>query len=169
MDTRRDTGRYSVNVYRVADLVGKIWALPNSILGLVVALIGVAVGKLLQILGREAPEVVLDVGHNALQCHNNPLMIAGALCLGNVINYGCGCTVSRAGLHEYQHTIQAQWLGPFYIPLHLVAQVASLLTWPVVAWRGPSPVHGKANWLEIGPLSNPPRPWPWEFQTSVAR
>ena len=57
------------------------------------------------------------------------------------------------GAHERAHTLQGEILGPLYLPLHLLGQAYSY------AMTG---TYHEANPLEIGPNSNPPRPWPWE-------
>lgn len=60
--------------------------------------------------------------------------------------------------YEQQHIVQRQTFdllpGPFseaYFPLHIVAQAYSY-------WETGD--YALANWLEIGPYSVPPRPWP---------
>ena len=144
------------------DLLGKIWALPNTLIGLLLGLCGHATAWLGNRLKLYDHQPGITLGNNAVQFHNNPLMVFGALSLGNTICYGCRCSDHTHGEHERQHTIQAQWLGPFYLPLHIFAQLLSILTYPVVAWRGPTLIHGKANFLETGPMSTPPRPWLWK-------
>ena len=153
----------------IAGFVGKIWSLPNTVLGIAIGLLGYALGKLLHWLSGRQESPKIDFEHNAIQFHDNPLMFLGALTLGNCINYGAKSPVNTCASHEFQHTIQAQWLGPAYIPLNVLGQAASLLTYPVASLRGPSPIHGKANFMESGPLSNPPRPWPWRSSDPAER
>lgn len=142
------------------ELIGKAWSAPNTLLGLLIGFTGHGLSWLGNRLGLFSYRPSITVGNNAIQFHNNVLMMFGALTIGNVICYGCHCAPHTHGEHERQHTIQAQVLGPFYLPLHLVAQLASICTHQIKAWRGPTLVHGRANFLEVGPLSNPPRPWP---------
>jgi hypothetical protein len=110
-------------------------------------------------------------GHNALQFENCPFIQSGAaLTWGNVILYGSiggPNQLQRNGVplgdHEEQHTYQAQWLGPFYIPSHLLFGFWSELT--TGDWH-------QNNLLEIGPEDNPPHPWPtgnqwWERIGSI--
>ncbi len=149
--------------FGVFDFLGKLWNLPNTVLGLFLGFAGYGLSWCGNRFGAYAHPPGISVGNNAIQFHNNVLMVFGALTVGNVICYGCRCAPHSHGAHERQHTIQGQVLGPFYLPLHLLAQLASVCTHPIGACRGPSIVHGKANFLEVGPLSDPPRPWPITF------
>ena len=151
----------------LGDTLGKIWSLPSSVVGFVFGGAGYTLGNVAygiqSIFGN--PDWVrptFSFGNNALQFENNPLSVFGALTTGNVINYGGGLTPANVGEHEGSHTFQGQSLGPFYLPFNIVGQFASLVTYPVSSWRGPSPVHGKANFMETGPQSSPPRLWPWK-------
>jgi RHS repeat-associated protein len=146
----------------VGDILGKIWNLPNSIIGAVIGGAGYALGNAAYSIGLLDKRPTWSMGNNALQFENNPLMFFGALTTGNVINYGGGTTPGNTGAHEATHTYQGHVLGPLYLPLNILGQVASVVTYPVPSLRGPSPVHGKANFMEIGPLSNPSRIWPWK-------
>ena len=55
----------------------------------------------------------------------------GAVTLGHVVLYRRGMFDGRLGLmilaHELAHTRQHDWLGPFYLPLHILAQLTSAL------------------------------------------
>lgn len=152
------------NSAQALDLLGKIWSLPNTLLGVFIGLSGHVLSWCGNRLGIYAHQAKISVGNNAIQFHNNALMAFGALTIGNVICYGCHCAEHSHGEHERQHTIQAQVLGPFYLPLHVLAQLASICTHRIDSLRGPTIVHGKANFLETGPLSDPPRPWPMVFK-----
>jgi hypothetical protein len=67
----------------------------------------------------------------------------GAVTLGHAILYRPGTLEGRALsarltlAHELAHTRQHDWLGPLYLPLHLLAQaISALLSWggrPVVS------------------------------------
>jgi RHS repeat-associated protein len=142
------------------DIVGKIWASPATAIGLVW-------GGLGMLLGAD-----VSIGNNAIQFenHSGQALFHADVTLGNVIVYSGSMNdevftlvpgvLVPAYLHEFQHTLQAQVLGPFYLPAHIVgigASVAGLM------WTGPgpggSPWHGAWNFLEQGPLSVPAKPW----------
>jgi len=55
--------------------------------------------------------------------------------------------------HEQQHTVQSTVLGPLYLPM----AGASLAAGQYVN----GDPHGPASFMESGPQSSPPRPWPW--------
>ena len=122
------------------NIIGKLWALPTTVLGLIYALIGSCFGK-----------VRIRIAHNAICFYNHPFMHgrAIALTLGNVIlfqqdnDYFLGINIAE---HEKQHTLQAEVLGIFYIPLHILC---------IVIYRK----NVLQNPLERGPYSDPPRPW----------
>ncbi|RLA13394.1 MAG: hypothetical protein DRQ59_05405, partial [Gammaproteobacteria bacterium] len=93
----------------VLDVVGKIWALPNTIAGLIYGCIGPVAGW---IMGTK-PQIVF--GHNAIQFINNPFIRDNdALTLGNTILYGSnsppwkngayGDKSVNIGFHEEAHT-----------------------------------------------------------------
>lgn len=134
------------------DLIGKVWNLPNTVIGVTVGLVGFSVGR---IMGTD-PEI--SIGNNGIQFTNNPLAFAGAITLGNAIVYGPGfgpdfqLPNGTVGDHERQHTYQGQILGPLYLPSNILGISAGLL------FNGDA--HGPANWNEVGPQANPPRPWP---------
>lgn len=149
------------------DVIGKIWTSPNSIVGFALGGSGYLLGNVAygihSLFGGPAwARPTWSFGNNSLQFENNPLAVLGALTTGNVINYGGGLTPANVGAHEASHTYQGQILGPLYLPLNIVGQLASVITYPISSWRGPSPVHGKANFMETGPQSSPPRLWPWK-------
>ena len=125
------------------DVVGKAWNLPNTVIGLV------AGGLSLPFGGR----VVL--GHNAIEFLDCALMNrftpCGAITLGNVILYGR----HAHGLepHERVHTLQGQFAGPLYLPLHALGMTLSCLSWPFPKLRRPrcGPFHGRLNFMEGWP------------------
>lgn len=139
-------------------VVGKVWNLPNTLLGLVYGVLGHLAG----LAAGTRPRVSL--GHNAIQFHNNALMLT-AMTLGNVIIYGparapqmpnlcfrdspAGHTIGR---EEFRHTQQGEILGPLYLPVHLLAGIISLVRSPhpglarrVDAWH-------RNNFMETGPM-----------------
>lgn len=139
-------------------LLGKAWNLPNTLLGLVYGTTGHVVG----LLAGTRPRISL--GHNAIQFHGNALMLT-AMALGNVIIYGPARSPQMANLcfrdsppghtvgrEEFRHTQQGEILGPFYLPVHLLAGIISLLSPPhpdlarrVDAWH-------RRNFMEHGPM-----------------
>lgn len=142
----------------VAGCIGKVWNLPNTVLGLTYGtlghLVGLAVGT--------SPCITL--GHNAIQFHNNGLMLT-AMTLGNVIIYGpsrspdapnlCFCdspACHTVGREEFRHTQQGEILGPLYLPTHLVAGLISLLRAPHPGLARPVDAWHRNNFMERGPM-----------------
>ena len=124
------------------NIIRKLWALPATLIGMTAGLIGVCF----------APHKVrICIAHNAICFYNHPFMRGNAIAvtLGNVIlfqkdtDYFAGLNIAE---HEKQHTLQAEVLGIFYIPLHIIC---------IVIYRK----NVLQNPLERGPYSNPPRPW----------
>ena len=125
------------------NIIRKVWALPTTLIfGITTGLIGVCF----------APHKVrIRIAHNAICFYNHPFLKgpAGAVTLGNVIlfqkndDYFMGLNIAQ---HERQHTLQAESLGIFYIPLHIMC---------ILIYRR----NVLQNPLERGPYSNPPRPW----------
>lgn len=103
---------------------GKLWTLPNT-------LVGLAAGGVSLALGARA-----GVGHNAIEFHDNPLvgwLSRGAITLGNTIHYargmrpeqdvprydGAGCVT--LGEHERAHTLQFERWGPLFLVVYVVS------------------------------------------------
>lgn len=129
----------------VLDVVGKVWALPNTIVGFTAGMAGVP-------FGGDWP----SLGNNAIQFENNPLASGGAITFGNAIVYGgsrydLAADGNQFWRHEMQHTYQAQILGPLYLPSNILGGTVSAVTGG--GW------HGPLNWNEIGPQQHPPQPW----------
>jgi len=127
---------------------GKIWNAPNTAMGLAVGGLGIPFGA--------KP----SFGNNALQFTNHPFMFGGDITIGNTICYNkfAGPNVEMDdqapylyGDHERQHTYQGEQLGPLYLPANFFGGISSLLT--TGSWHG-------NNFMERGPLSVPPTPWP---------
>jgi len=105
-------------VLEIVDLAGKLWTLPNTVVGIVIGLAGVLHGAR------------ISFGNNAIQFEHFPLGI-GALTLGNAILYGrstAPCDIKplygstqplSLAAHERAHTYQYQAFGPFFIPVYL--------------------------------------------------
>lgn len=142
MSRRPGTGQL---LLALADVLGKLWNLPNSLIGFALGAIALRFGGAVQ------------VGHNALEFVRSPLMDrfnpGGAIALGNVILYGSAAY--RLADHECVHTWQGQFLGPLYLPLNALGMALSLLSYPIPALRRPhcSPFHGRLNLMEGWPLS----------------
>jgi hypothetical protein len=160
-------------------VIGKIWNLPNTIFGAAYGFSGMAVGAVGSVAWGTLNVVTfghvggfrwfgggLSPGNNAIQFTNNPLVAAGAaVTVGNAIIYGGGqATPRNYGAHEGAHTIQGQWLGPTYLPLHILTRLAGAIVSPFTSSTFRSELLGDRNSnnpLEIGPYTIPtPRPWP---------
>jgi len=133
-----DGGRFAL------DVVGKAWNLPNTVIGLAAGALSLPFG------GRVA------LGHNAVEFLDCALMNrftrSGAITLGNVILYGRDA--HGLGPHERIHTLQGQFAGPFYLPLHALGMTLSCLSWPFFPrLRRPrrGPFHGRLNFMEGWP------------------
>lgn len=137
-----------------ADVTGKLWTAPNTALGLAAGGMGYVVGKV------AGTKPGISLGGNAVRFTNNPVGGVSAITLGNVAIYSPnrqsqpdyrdrnGVTVQE---HERQHTLQAQLLGPLYLPSNIAGGLYSLSKGK--GW------HGQPNWNERGPQKIPPRPW----------
>jgi len=101
-----------------------LWTLPTNLIGRLVALI-VTEGPVERVTGPAA---------HAWLCRLRPglgLDWIAAVTLGHVILYRRGMFDGRVGrlvlAHELAHTRQHDWLGPLYLPLHILAQLTSAL------------------------------------------
>lgn len=159
--------------------LGTLWNLPNTAMGLVLGGTGHLVSETVQgvgeLMGYDLPEPELQFKDGNLEFQNNIFMFDGAMTLGNVIMYGKGEKGDDNGLsgtgwgglgpddiqlghtvrsHEQQHVQQGQILGPLYLP-------AILATYGY-GYARDREVHGPHSYMEVGPMANPPRPWPWK-------
>ncbi len=104
--------------------LGKLWTLPNTLLGVV------AGGAALALGGR------VGAGRNAIEFHGSALVAAlrkSAITLGNTIHYAPGRTPAdrvrrydgrgsvTLGAHERAHTLQFERLGPLFLPVYVAA------------------------------------------------
>jgi hypothetical protein len=132
----------------------RIWALPNTIIGLAYGGIGMIFGA----------KPVWDSSAGILRFTNMPRwMMPSALSLGHVQVFGKGYYQNQDGTdavnrfsvpvvtEETLHTRQAEVLGPLYLPLQGLSMGVSLLTG--------GGTHDN-NLLEMGPERNN-GPWPW--------
>ncbi len=102
----------------VGGIIGKIWNLPNTIIGIVYGGVGHVIGEVGQMFGVYSAEPTMSFGHNAIQFENNPLM-ATAMTFGNTIVYGKGKDyqpnshwlghAGTLGQEEMQHTFQGEY------------------------------------------------------------
>jgi hypothetical protein len=152
---------------KAADVAGKIWNSPNTVLGLGYGVAGYGLGQLKRLLPGDQPDPRIQAGHNAVEFINNPLGGVGAITIGNTTTYADDPfspegrkawrqTEMNEGHpvweHEQKHTIQSQQLGPLYLPSNLLGGLNAKLHGE--DW------HGAHNWNEQGPKMNPPRAWP---------
>lgn len=108
-------------------LLGALWTLPNSLIGLAGGLVGMAAGARPQ----------WRAGDHALVFQHWPWGPGGAITFGNVILHtgasldtACSTYSHRAGLcvdpsirladHERAHVLQYMVLGPLFLPLYLL-------------------------------------------------
>lgn len=131
--------------------IGKLWNLPNTLIGLVWGGFGALFGA------------DVGLGHNAIEFTNHPFVTSG-ITLGNTISYGTERnptdtdvkpiggilyeTEHKVGDHEEQHTFQGEILGPLYLPANLIGGTLGLIF--DQDWHGPS------NFMEAGPMGDPP-------------
>ncbi|MDO6708966.1 hypothetical protein [Photobacterium sp. 1_MG-2023] len=118
------------------------------------------IGEVGQFFDLYTAEPSISYDNNAIQFENNPLMLS-AMTLGNVIVHGNSPAMQPTsyryggahtlGFEEMQHTYQAQMLGPFYFPAHIVLGLSGLINngnW-----------HGDSAFLEQGPHTRRPAAW----------
>lgn len=143
----------------VGNIAGKIWNLPNTLVGIVYGGTGHIVGEIGQAFGLWNQEPSIGFGNNALEFTGNPFGAGGALSLGNTITWGAtrgSWFYNYASAHERFHTIQGQFLGPLYIPANLTGMAGSVLSLPFNGTRRTVPgasreLHGRLNFME-GPI-----------------
>ena len=110
----------------IARVVGILWTVPNTVLGLVAGTVGIAFGAHAHVSRREC----------AIVFHRWPWGPGGAITLGNTILHTgdsldapCVTYAHRAGHahepaivladHERAHVFQYMVLGPLFLPLYL--------------------------------------------------
>ena len=148
----------SSNSSSLANIAGKIWNLPHTVLGLAYGGAGYLAGQVNHALGGQDQAPSIQLGNNAIQFTNNPFAGLGAITIGNTEVFGDD--LSKPGNdgqpigapHEEQHTYQGEQLGPLYLPSNLLGGITAEVlggNW-----------HKPQNWNETGPQQNPPVPWP---------
>lgn len=134
--------------------IARLWASPNSMAGICLGSVGMLFGA----------TPLRDPTIGILCFIDMPRwLMPTAMSLGHVHVYGVGChrradgcpALNRFGiattLEESLHTRQAEILGPFYLPLHALCMIGSILS------GGGTHNH---NPLEFGPERGR-GPWPW--------
>jgi hypothetical protein len=115
----------------VGGVIGKIWTLPNTIIGTIYGGVGYIVGQVGYAFRLLDVRPHIKYGNNAIQFVDNPLTIRRrAITLGNSISYGRDANPERfgaygdlsvnIGLHEKAHTLQSQVLGPLFLPVYFL-------------------------------------------------
>ena len=136
----------------VGDLAASAWAFPNTVIGAAIGFVGFAIDHA---FGNGDATIALRDG--ILHFEDSPLVPdRAALTLGEAQIFGLReDQISRNGFtigeHEDQHTIQAEILGPFFLPAYGVAGFVSVLD-------GGGFVN-ENNFFEEGPYDSPPEPW----------
>lgn len=147
--------------WSLSGILGKLWALPNTILGLGLGIIGMPIGALFRIIGLQDGWPWFSLGENTIQFTNNPMAWLSAWTFGNIAIFGPNVQPDdpraegpgTVGDHEDQHSYQAEQLGPFYLISNILGGLWALMNDPGWDWHGPS------NWNERGPQSHIPVPW----------
>lgn len=106
----------------IADVLGKVWTLPNSIIGLTAEVLlspfAIANGGGFQ-LGNNAIQLVgVPFGDGATTFGNSQIFF-GNTTPGSFGAYGNPNI--NVGSHEQGHTYQYQALGPFFLPLYFLS------------------------------------------------
>ncbi|TRX53457.1 hypothetical protein FNN08_14380 [Thalassomonas sp. M1454] len=144
----------------VADFIGKIWNLPNTIIGLAWGFTGHIVTEIGQFFGLTNLESEIGFGNNAIEFTSNLFGGSGAIALGNTITWGVekgGTFYTKMSSHEELHTVQGQFLGFTYIPLNLLGMGSSFIGTTFfnanlrTQYGGKGKFHGEPNFME-GPI-----------------
>jgi hypothetical protein len=125
----------SATLRAAADALGKLWALPCTLLGLSYGVLWYLCGKLL------GANTTIRFGNNAIQFIGcGGIVSCTALTLGNVILYGnnaepwrCGAYGDQCvtlGRHEQAHTYQYQVLGVLFLPAYLAVALQGIASNP---------------------------------------
>ncbi len=164
----RAAGQIAKRAPKLADRAGKVWAAPNTAIGLAYGALGHAAGTVAHAIDSRLPRPRVRRGENSVDFINNPFGGVGAVTLGNSVTYrgdpydlddkfwGGGGPEARR--HELQHTIQSQQLGPLYLPSNALGGLTALIL--DRDRKGQPDWHGDHNWNEQGPMGDPARPWP---------
>lgn len=140
-------------------IVRAVWTLPTNVFGHAIGLV-VSGARPRRVGGRAAIGFVYPIRDGW------PLGFIGAITLGNAIVHRRGMFDGDEGrlilAHELAHTRQHDVLGPFYLPLHIVAQLVSasisLFTGPPVFSRVHD--HNPLEQTFIAIAAGATRAWP---------
>ncbi|WP_165742098.1 type VI secretion system Vgr family protein, partial [Candidatus Thiosymbion oneisti] len=126
----------------VLGILGRIWALPNTLIGFVYGGVGMLFGA----------TPVGDSQAGILRFIDMPSwMMPSAMSLGHVHLFGPDCYTQSVRTEELLHTQQAEVLGPFSLPLHAISMAASVLISTVKPPSEPGRMTHEYNLLEMGP------------------
>ena len=116
-----------------------VWTAPTNALGHLAGL-AVSGGRGARVGGRAAEGTTYRIRNGF------GLDWVGAVTLGHAILYRPGIFLGPQGrrvlAHELAHTRQHDWLGPLYLPLHVLAQASSALLSMVLPG---TPVHSRVH------------------------
>jgi hypothetical protein len=124
MARRSNTFSQTRSLVRAASLAGKLWTLPNTLLGLLLGLPFVLSGARIQRRDNALVFLRLPIGRGAIVFGN--VILASVDSLDVKARCYSGDAFVRLGDHERAHTYQYEVLGPLFLPMYL------LLGW----WRG---------------------------------
>lgn len=144
---RRPPGRSNARLLRALRL---LWTLPTNLVGFTA---GVLVsGTTGTRIGSPAAQARLFIVRLRIFAWVKGITLGHAILLAPDFAEG---TFGRLVLaHELAHTRQHDVLGPFYLPLHAIAQALSAAMWIVKPVHGSDPVHAhnplEEKWLFMG-------------------
>jgi hypothetical protein len=118
----------------------RVWTLPTTLVGHAVGLV----------LSRRGP---VGVGSSAARAWlyvlegDSIFRRMGAVTIGHVVISSAACSRGEIGrlvlAHELSHVRQHDWLGPLYLPLHVLAQLVSAILHVIRPVPDESPVHSR--------------------------
>jgi type VI secretion system secreted protein VgrG len=106
----------------VGSVLGKIWTLPNTALGLVYGGLGHIYGEVGDLVGFHKGDPDIRLGKNGIEFHDNPFMLS-AMTLGNVVIYGGGDDNQEG--YAQAHPDAQQIVGLFDKDGHAIGQVSA--------------------------------------------
>jgi RHS repeat-associated protein len=105
----------------IGDFIGKIWALPNTILGTVIGLASLPFGGHFLPPANNAIQISLPWGDRPLTLGNVQLYGGNTVPSQETSRYDEGPGAVVYGSHEEAHTYQYQVLGPLFLPIYLLS------------------------------------------------
>jgi hypothetical protein len=145
MTTAKSRSRLRQALLTAADLIGKLWTLPNTLAGLLLGGTALLFGARVELAHNAVVFNRFPVTKRAFTLGNtilNPHQDLSGLCptYGSASRYRA-CRDPRVlewislGAHEKAHTLQYQALGPFFLPLYALSQL----------WPTPTPFEHAAD------------------------